>query len=138
MGIGRYVLMSNPVHLLIEMGEGHRTDLYEVVDQRYLGDEAFVEGVEKRVGTDERPRCVEMSWGEIQEAVCRRLSVSPPTVLHRGHGGVRQICGEAGNNFSVPNISMSSFPHVSSGNPVVCALFYILDSRQKHSGMTPL
>jgi hypothetical protein len=33
---------------------------------------------------------------------------------------------------------MSSFPHVSSGNPVVCALFYILDSRQKHSGMTPL
>ncbi|MEK7747509.1 MAG: hypothetical protein AAB300_00310, partial [Nitrospirota bacterium] len=52
--------------------------------------------------------------------------------------GVRQICGEAGNNLSVPNISMSSFPHVSSGNPVVCALFYILDSRQKHSGMTPL
>jgi hypothetical protein len=74
------------------LGERHRTDLYEVVDQRYLGDEAFVEGVEKRVGTDERPRCVEMRWGEIQEAVCRRLSVSLPAVLHRGHGGVRQIC----------------------------------------------
>jgi hypothetical protein len=28
--------------------DGHREDLYEIVDQRYLGDDAFVDKVEQR------------------------------------------------------------------------------------------
>lgn len=66
--------------------EGHRMDLYEVVDQRYLGDEAFVERVEHRVLEREPPQVVEVGWAEVREGVCRQLGISAPAVFHRGRG----------------------------------------------------
>jgi REP element-mobilizing transposase RayT len=66
--------------------EGHRADLYKVTDQRYLGDEAFVERVEEKVLEREAVRWVEIKWGEIKEAVCKRFGFSVAAVLHRGRG----------------------------------------------------
>ena len=68
------------------LGEGHRGDLYEIVDQRYLGDEPFVEEVEKRITTPDPVPRVEMRWEEIQDAVCRAFDISVPEVMHRGRG----------------------------------------------------
>lgn len=66
------------------LGEGHRADMYEVVDQRYLGNEAFVEEVAGRV-KDEKPlRAVEIGWREIYEAVSKQFGVPPEVALDRG------------------------------------------------------
>lgn len=64
--------------------EGHREDLYQVVDQRYLGDDAFVERVERRVLDREPPQVVELRWAEVRETVCKQFGALPSTVLHRG------------------------------------------------------
>lgn len=66
--------------------EGHRADLYAVVDQRYLGNDAFVERVEQRVWNRESPRVVEIRWAEVNEAVCKQFGISVAAVLYRGRG----------------------------------------------------
>ncbi|MFQ5882889.1 MAG: transposase [Candidatus Methylomirabilales bacterium] len=66
------------------MREEHRGDLYEVVDQRYLGDDAFVERVEQRVSDREPLQVVEIGWAEVREGVCEQFGISAPAVLHRG------------------------------------------------------
>jgi REP element-mobilizing transposase RayT len=66
------------------VAEGHREDLYEVVDQRYLGDEAFVERVERRASDQQPARVVEIKWADVREVVCKKFGVSPSAVLHRG------------------------------------------------------
>lgn len=63
--------------------EGHREDLYDVVDQRYLGDESFVKKVEERVVDRELPHVVEIRWVEVRESVCKQFGVPPSVVLHR-------------------------------------------------------
>ena len=68
------------------LGKGHRGDLYEVVDRRYLGDEAFVERVEQRVLGRESPQVVEIGWAEVREGVCKQFGISTAAVLHRGRG----------------------------------------------------
>ena len=68
------------------LGEGHRADLYAVVDQRYLGNDAFVERVEQRVLDRESPRAVEIRWAEVNEAVCKQFGISVAAVLYRGRG----------------------------------------------------
>jgi REP-associated tyrosine transposase len=72
--------------------EGHRADLYAVVDQRYLGNETFVEGVTRRVEEEEPPRAVKLEWGEVEEAVCKRFGVPRVKVYERGRerAAVRQ------------------------------------------------
>jgi len=65
--------------------EGHRDDLYQVIDQRYLGDDGFVERVQERQPPEreERP-VVEISWAEISERVCKQFGLPASAVLHRG------------------------------------------------------
>ncbi len=63
---------------------GHREDLYEVVDQRYLGDETFVKEMARRVKEEAPARAVEISWEEVCEAVLRRMKVRAEEVFHRG------------------------------------------------------
>lgn len=63
--------------------EGHREDLYQVVDQRYLGDESFVEKVEERIADRETPQVVDIRWAEVRDSVCREFGVPPSVVLHR-------------------------------------------------------
>lgn len=55
--------------------EGHREDLYAVKEQRYLGDEEFVEQVSRKVA-EERPRPVRVELGEVEEAVYREYDLS--------------------------------------------------------------
>ncbi|MCH7915180.1 MAG: transposase [Deltaproteobacteria bacterium] len=66
--------------------KGHRADFYEVVDQRYLGDDEFVDRLEKRVLEREPPQVVEIEWAEVKERVCREFGVLAGAVLHRGRG----------------------------------------------------
>jgi len=66
------------------LNHGHRDDLYEVVDQRYLGDEAFVEKVEQREPENEAPQIVEIRWAEIRDRVCKQFGLPAAAVLHRG------------------------------------------------------
>jgi REP element-mobilizing transposase RayT len=66
------------------LNHGHRDDLYEVVDQRYLGDEAFVEKVEQREPENEAPQIVEIRWTEIRDRVCKQFGLPAAAVLHRG------------------------------------------------------
>ena len=66
------------------LNHGHRDDLYEVVDQRYLGDEAFVEKVEQREPENEAPQIVEIRWTEIRDRVCKQFGFPAAAVLHRG------------------------------------------------------
>ncbi len=63
---------------------GHRDDLYEVVEQTYLGDEQFVESVEGQISPSEFKRDVVIDWEEVKEAVCSYFQISPLLVLHRG------------------------------------------------------
>ena len=64
--------------------EGHRDDLYKVIDQRYLGDDAFVERVEEREPEREERQIVEIGWAEIKERVCQQFVLPESAVLHRG------------------------------------------------------
>ena len=64
--------------------DGHRDDLYEVVDQRYLGDEGFVEKVARREPDNEAEQTVEIGWGEIRDRVCKEFGLPAAAVLHRG------------------------------------------------------
>ena len=66
--------------------EGHRADLYEVVEQTYLGDEQFVEKVAERTDDDEVTRPVILSWAEVVGAVCKYFDLSPALALQRGRG----------------------------------------------------
>jgi len=65
---------------------GHRDDLYEVVEQTYLGDEQFVEAVEERVSDGDLTRAVALPWAEVKEAVCKYFDLPPSVVLQRGRG----------------------------------------------------
>lgn len=57
------------------IAEGHREDLYATKEQRYLGDEKFVEQVSREVG-ERQPRSVRVELGEVEEAVCREYDLS--------------------------------------------------------------
>jgi REP-associated tyrosine transposase len=65
---------------------GHRDDLYEVVEQTYLGGEQFVEKVEERVSDDELNTPVILTWAEVVDAVCKYFGLSPSVALQRGRG----------------------------------------------------
>jgi len=71
--------------------EGHRADLYEVVDQRYLGDDAFVQEVTGRLKNEEPPQAVAVTWEEICKGVLHQFGVSAGAAMDRGkeRGAVR-------------------------------------------------
>jgi REP element-mobilizing transposase RayT len=64
--------------------DGHRGDLYDVVDQRYLGDDGFVEKVAQREPENEAAQIVEIRWAEIRDRVCKEFDLPVAAVLHRG------------------------------------------------------
>jgi len=64
--------------------DGHRDDLYKVVDQRYLGDEAFVEKVAQREPENEAPQIVDIRWAEVRDRVCKQFGLPAGAVFHRG------------------------------------------------------
>ncbi len=53
--------------------DGHRDDLYQVVDQCYLGDDEFVERIEQGESEREERPIVEISWSEIRGLVCKQI-----------------------------------------------------------------
>jgi len=57
------------------IGTGHREDLYAVKEQRYLGDEQFVEHIARRTEI-EQPRSIRMDLGKIEAAVCCRYDLT--------------------------------------------------------------
>ena len=65
---------------------GHRDDLYEVVEQTYLGDDRFVEAVEERASDIEVMSKVVLTWEEVKEAVCKYFDLPPSVALQRGRG----------------------------------------------------
>ena len=65
---------------------GHRDDLYDVVEQTYLGDQQFVEAVEEQVSDRDLTSAVALPWAEVKEAVCNYFDLPPSVALQRGHG----------------------------------------------------
>lgn len=52
--------------------QGHREEYYELKEQRYLGEEDFVERLEKQLGEDKEEAPVEITVEEIVQAIGRR------------------------------------------------------------------
>jgi hypothetical protein len=65
--------------------------VYEVVDQRYLGDDAFVQEVTGRLKNEDPPQAVAVTWEEICKGVFKQCGVSAGAVRDRGKewGAVR-------------------------------------------------
>lgn len=57
------------------IGGGHREDFYAAKEQRYLGDDEFVEQVSRGVEKEES-RPVQVELGDIEEVVCREYGLS--------------------------------------------------------------
>jgi hypothetical protein len=57
------------------IAEGHREDLYATKEQRYLGDDEFVDEVSRKL-EEREPRPVRVELGEVEEAVCREYHLS--------------------------------------------------------------
>lgn len=55
--------------------QGHREDLYQVKDQQYLGDETFIEQIERHVRRREPPRPVQISLPEVVTWVSQATGV---------------------------------------------------------------
>lgn len=72
--------------VLDEVEQGHREDYYRVKEQRYLGDEEFVEKVERRVERVERVLPVRMTVEEIVDRIGREYGKTPREILGRGRG----------------------------------------------------
>lgn len=62
------------------VGEGHRTDLYEAIEQRYLGDEAFIAATERKAKIrPDRPR-LRLTLEDCIRVTCEVMSVRPPAL----------------------------------------------------------
>ncbi|GAI74955.1 unnamed protein product [marine sediment metagenome] len=62
------------------MGQGHREDFYELKDQRFLGEEEFVDNVHRRLN-EESPFVYDISLGQIASEVSSALHL-PTDLLH--------------------------------------------------------
>jgi len=70
------------------MADGHREDLYMTKEQRYLGDDHFVERVTRTIESDD-PRTVRIKLEEIEKIVCRQYDLSVEILQSRSkeHSG---------------------------------------------------
>jgi REP element-mobilizing transposase RayT len=64
--------------------QGHRDDLYAVAGQRFLGDERFVEGMERRTRRETARPPVEVSIGAIAGRVARELGLQEANIRGKG------------------------------------------------------
>lgn len=58
------------------MRQPHRADLYEAKEQRYLGDDTFIEEIERRARRAEPPRPVQLALSEVAAAVSQATGVA--------------------------------------------------------------
>jgi chromosomal replication initiation ATPase DnaA len=79
--------------------EGHRSEYYEVVEGRILGDKRFVESVKIRSHEEERPK-LKTQPRQFVEAVCEALGRKPQDVIgaakNRERVRIRQILSYIG------------------------------------------
>jgi hypothetical protein len=68
------------------IGQGHQEDYYQVKEQRYLGDEEFVERVERQIEKLDQVFPIRMTVEEIVERISREYSRPPREILGRGRG----------------------------------------------------
>lgn len=61
--------------VLAGMADGHREDLYATKEQRYLGDDDFVERIAHNIES-EAPPTLRLEVGEIERAVCDQFDLS--------------------------------------------------------------
>ena len=70
------------------MTDGHREEYYDVKEQRYLGDDDFVDVVHQTMGEQEENRPVKIAMPEILREIARGAGVSDGVVLHKGRGRI--------------------------------------------------
>jgi REP element-mobilizing transposase RayT len=88
------------------LGDGHREEYYKVIDQRFLGDEEFVEEVREKLDEPEMRYPVEIELRDIAKLVCDEFGIGAERVYQREKSReVSQLrwiigklaCEEAGN-----------------------------------------
>ena len=62
------------------IGAGHRDDFYDVKEQRFLGDDQFVEKINRSLDRDP-PSTIRVELSFIETAVCQRYNY-PEKLLH--------------------------------------------------------
>ncbi len=67
-------------------GAGHQEGYYEVKEQRYLGDEKFVEDVHQAVDDQERSRPVRITMADVIQAISADAGVASGVILNKGRG----------------------------------------------------
>lgn len=65
------------------LGEGHRGDYYQVIDQRFLGDEQFVEEAREKAEEPEPKLPVEVDLKDIVKVVCHEFGIRSERVSQR-------------------------------------------------------
>ena len=65
------------------LGEGHREDYYQVIDQRFLGDEEFVEEVREKAEEPGERLPVDIDLNDIVKLVCHEFRIRPERVFQR-------------------------------------------------------
>lgn len=66
--------------------EGHRDDLYEAIEQRYLGDEAFIEATDRKAKIQpDRPR-LRLTLEDCLRVTCQVMGVRPAAIPTRDRG----------------------------------------------------
>jgi len=68
------------------VGQGHREEYYEVKEQRYLGEEGFIERVEEEGERAAEAGAVRVTIGEVVEEVARQWRRDIAEVLGKGRG----------------------------------------------------
>jgi putative transposase len=65
---------------------GHQEEYYEVKEQRYLGDDEFVEGVHRALDQEEETWPVKITMAEVIEEIVRGTGLSIAGVVNKGRG----------------------------------------------------
>jgi hypothetical protein len=68
--------------------QGHRQEYYEVKEQRYLGDDGFVEVVQRAVDEQEEDHTVEIAMSDVVREIVRGAGVADTMVLAKGRGRI--------------------------------------------------
>jgi len=72
------------------IGQGHMEGYYDVVDQRFLGDEEFIEKVDKRAqGWEVEAKGPKVPFSRLVEAVAQEHGIASDAFARPGRGGFR-------------------------------------------------
>lgn len=70
------------------IGVGHHEEYYEVREQRYLGEDKFIESVYRAIDEQDEMRPIEITMAEILELVARESGTAAETLHRKGRGRV--------------------------------------------------